>query len=63
MVPTCFVTAVEELVAVVEHHLEQGREGGLEVGDVGQVELCALALEEFVIGRVGGLVRLLGSPG
>ena len=33
-----FVAPLEELVAIVEDHLEQGREGGLEVGDVGQVE-------------------------
>ena len=53
------VTALEELVAVVEHHLEQRRKGGLEIGDVGQVELRGLALQELVIGRVGRRVGLL----
>src|ERR1039458_8172500 len=31
-----FVTPLEKLASVVEDHLEQGGEGGLEIGDVGQ---------------------------
>src|ERR1035437_1873742 len=56
-----FVTPLEKLASVVEDHLEQGCEGGLEIGDVGQVELDTLTLEELVIGSVGRLVGLLES--
>lgn len=48
--PNPFVTAFEERASVVEDHLEQRSEGGLQVGDVGEVEVQRLALEKLVVG-------------
>ena len=53
-----FVTSREQLVPVVEDHLEQGRERRFEVGDVGQVELDILTFEQLVVGGVRGGVGL-----
>ena len=54
--PDPFVAAFEQGPAVVEDHLEQRGEGGLEVGDVGEVELEVLLFEQAtleVLGRSG----------